>query len=351
MTKRTLIIGIVSVLFVVILIFAIFFSYTYWVKGTPAYSFQQMQSAFKNHDTSAFNKYFDANSVFNNYWPRLKIQFSEAINQDQSTTDFSKQLAIATFNNSATTTEQGVENNIYEEVLGKPRSNSNEIRSSALDSIFTSKLVFTVKNNGVATADFTHENYAYKNPQNYPVYKLKIIMQQQGDRTWKVTDIQGFEDIMGSTISDVTRQTDAYTIGDLVSKYIKDSSTPILDSNNWRTVLTDYANRKGQNINLPEDPLISYSDANKYVFATANADSLKKYTYLVRVKMSTLDNDIFKSSAYNDLNYVDFISKISGGNNMILGVDCSRPAFCYLGWGLDSSWQKILDTSTSTSTH
>ena len=351
MKKKSVVI--IVIIAIVILCIA-FFSYNYWKQGTPEYSFQQAQKAFSNHDTITFSQYFDSSEVFGNYWTRLIEQNTKAISEDTSSSQFQKAIDITNLNNSSSTQKTAFANDIYNDVTGKNYVNQpGEYVQFPMKGILTSNLQFIKVNNGVAYANFIYQNYGAKNPQNYPVYNLKVMMTQQSDRHWKVTDIQGYEDANNYAVMDVVREQDIQTIGNLINQYIDDSKQPILDANNWRPVLGNYALTKGQTL-LPEDPVALYSDANKYVFAISNADSLQNYTYIIRAKLGTITDGAFQTITNinnTNLTYLQLLEKISGGTNSILGVDCSPPAYCYMSFGNGSSWLKLLSSPMNTSTN
>jgi len=338
MNKKNLIIGggILSFLIIVIL------GFNYWQAGTPGYSFKQLQSAYNNNDTEKFKKYYDVDQVFDNFYKRV---LAIAVNQIQNSSEssFEKQIEIAQANNTATSGKQSFEKQIYDAVSGKTKVSADTNEFKGFLSIFlNSKPTFKVSSN-VATADILFDNYVFKNQNNYPIYKFKVILKQTDDRSWIIIDIQGYEDYTYGSLGDVSRLKDISTIIVLINKYINAGEKPILTNDNWRTVLKDYSNKIGGEAFLPEDPMSSYSDSNKYSFSIINADSLKTYSYIMKAKLSTIDNSSFKGTDYKNLSYVEIYNKLSNGNiSNVLGLDCSVPAYCVASWGNDSEWAKLL---------
>jgi len=329
-----------------------YYTYVYWQEGTPEYSFKEMQLAYKDHDTNEFDRYFNTDSVFNNVWPRLVAIDSGYILKDNTESALEQQINIDEVESHATTTQAALENEVYDKVLGKAdvdANNSAEYARGFLTDVLGSTSTFTIQD-GVASMNVVYENYAVQNAQNYPVYDFKIIMTQQKDRHWEVTDIQGLEDDYVGEVSDLQRIDDMSTIGALVNKYLTAGQQPLLDNANWRSELSSYALSQDQTTSLPEDPLASYSDSNKYAFAISNADSSTTYEYVIRAKLSTISSSAFQGQYFADLSYTDAIKKLSGGNNILLGIDCNAPAYCYLGWGNDTDWSKSFNQSSAATT-
>ncbi len=338
MKNKNLLYGIGAVILIIIIVI----SFNYWQKGTPSYSFKQLQSAFNNHDTEKFNKYFDTDQIFESYFKRNSAKIIDQIKLT-SDSEFAKEFQIAQVNSSATTSKQSFEQQIYDNVSGKIIRNEDSSEYKGFLSIFlNSKPKFNV-NDKVATANVLFENYTFNNPDNYPVYNFKVIFKQQDDGFWKITDIQGYEDYT-TGIDDYIREKDLkITLGNLINGYISDGEKPTLTNDNWRKVLKNYSNKIGGASFLPEDPIASYSDKNKYQFTIINADSLKNYSYVLRAKFSTIDNTVFKRNAFLNLSYSDTYKRLGNGDiKNVLSLDCTAPAYCYSGWGLDSDWQKVL---------
>jgi len=197
---------------------------------------------------------------------------------------------------------------------------------------------FVTSNSGIAIADFIYRDYAVKNNQNYPIYKFKIIMKQQGDRHWEINDIQGIEDVWSAPLANIIRINDTTSISSWINEYLGDKN-PNITTSNWKEVLSNYLLQKRKTDAIPEDPL----SGNVYTFAIKNGNSLKNFSYVIRVNLSTIDNNTFKGVVYKDLSMADVIAKISDKDNNILGIDCTPPAYCYVSWGNESDWKQKLN--------
>lgn len=335
MNKKVIIVLAIAI---VLLATVAYFGYQYWLRGTPQYSFAQMQLAAKDHDTTTFNKYFDAGSIFDNLWPRARSVYATYLSQS-SVSALQRSIAMATFDNQSSTSKQSFETATYDYVIGKSSNNSQSETSKSIFDVMGNKPAFSV-NNGTATFSFTYENYGSKNPQNYPVYKFNVVMQQQDDRHWKVVDIQGMEDRVYTTADAIRLNAVGMIIADLVHSYVTTEQRPYLDDNNWQTVLANYAAEQRAMTTFPTDPLSSYGNA--YTFAITNADSSTTYEYIIKANLSTITSPAFQSVSYSGFGYNDIIKKISNENNIVLNLDCNSPAFCYPGFGSDSAWAKLL---------
>lgn len=335
---------IMLLLAVLILCTATYFIYQYYQKGTPYYSFKQLQSAYNDHDTEKFNKYYDQEQIFDNLSKRLSTKKINVINSS-SDSELLKQILIGEVNNTTTISndKQSFEQEIYDTVTGKIKRNEDVVEYKGFLPIFlNSKPVFKV-NGKIATTDILFDNYTYKNSKNYPVYEFKILLKQQDDRSWHITDIQGFEDYYGGYINDTVRLKDLTTISALINQYLAAGEKPILTNDNWRQALKDYSNKIGGDSFLPEDPTVNYSDSNKYMFSIINADSLKTYSYILKAKFSSISNGVFKGNIFPNFSYSDAYKKLSKENNNVLGLDCNAPAYCYSVFGHDSEWFKLLE--------
>ncbi len=311
--------------------------YQYWLKGSPQYSFRQISAAFQNHDTSLFEKYYDSDSVFENEWLRAKTKY---LSYASAQSNLVSAAAAAVIDNQKDSEKNVAKLATYNAVLGKITKDSaqnSEYKVGSVAAILGGSPRFTIQDSGVATADITYENYANKNPANYPIYKFKIIMQRQPDRRWRVTDIQGMEDARTAALDDAVRTDDLTAIGILVDRYIASRKQPSLTSENWREVLNSFAAEEGGRP-IPSDPLASYG--NSYELAIQNGGSIENYVYLVKAKLSTMDNQSLTWPTGNWTNsyYHDYVRAFSSGNSLILGHDCSVPSLCYFGWGVNSSW-------------
>jgi hypothetical protein len=338
MTKKLLIIIIVIIVVIAVLGY---FGYEYWYQGTPQYSFAQMQQAMKNHDTAEFNEYFNTDSVFNNMWPRARSEYATYYAHSEST--FQQSIDLATLDNQSSTNKQEFETQIYDYVTGKGGGSESEVKQSFFQQM-GSNPSFSV-NAGTATFNFIYENYTSQNPQNYPIYKLTVVMQPNGHR-WEVTDIQGVEDLFTTTLADTIRLNAIQSvIPGLANAYIIAGQQPYLTNNNWQTVLASYGVQQGATTTFPEDPLSSYGNA--YSFAILNGNSLKNFEYVVKANLATV-TDMSNPNAWNGLTYGQLLKDLSGGTNMVLGIDCNPPAYCQFYWGNDSTWAQTLKNDTST---
>lgn len=329
---------------VVILIAVVaYFCYEYWQQGMPQYSFAQMQMAAKSHNTTMFDKYFNTDAIFDNVWPRLQSEYVDYFAQSGESA-LQQSVDVATLGNQSSTIQQELETDVYDYVLGKSNTDQqSEYKEGYLSAILQAKPSFTVQD-GIASFGLTYADYGNQNPQNYPVYKITVIMQQQSDRHWEVTDIQGLEDIFSDNLADAIRLNAIQTIiPNLANGYLVTGQQPYLTNDNWQTVLAGYAVQRGATTTLPQDPLNSYG--NIYEFAISSGGSLKDYEYVVKANLATV-TDISQAS-WNGLTYSEILKDLSSGSNMILGIDCNPPAYCQLGWGTDSSWAQILSNASN----
>lgn len=307
--------------------------YQHQKKGTPQYSMQQLRIAMKDKDFEVFKQYFDFTSIESNFLPRLNAKYTQySPAQENPWAD----------QNNASQLKANFESGYYMSLTGRFSSNdvqSTGIKTGILTGFLDSNPTFKITA-GVATAKYVYRNYASANSQNYPTYNFTFVLQQTGG-AWKIVDIQGIEDTIGSYGDDQQRLADIQTIGTAVNAYLDKKSLPSLDVQNWRSVLArNYQTEQGTNNVLPEDPLSAYG--NKYSFAIQDASSSDRHEYVIKSNLSALSNNVFSSIAYNGMTIVQVINKISKGTGVVLGLDCRAPAYCYLGWGVGSDWQKLL---------
>jgi hypothetical protein len=173
----------------ILIVVGSYFGYQYWEKGAPEYSFQQLQGALKNHDTSAFNKYYDAGAISNNIWPRIKSKYLEYYST-MSSSGLVQGIALSQLDNMEKTFKESFKNSFYGWARGgSGEFNANpETKITIVAGFLDSKPVFKTRADGTVSADFTYQNSAPKNLQ------LNFIFEQQKDRQWKIIDVQGFED-------------------------------------------------------------------------------------------------------------------------------------------------------------
>lgn len=206
----------------VLIIISAYFGYQYWRKGAPEYSFQQLQNAFKDHDTINFSKYYDAEAISNNDWPRIKSGYQKYILANSSS-ELELNFALAQFDNFEKTFKESFKNESYK--LIREGSEGSGVSSGIIKTFLDSKPIFKGRANGVVSADFT-----YQAPENKSL-QLTFIIEQQSDRLWKITDIQGLEDVYIMSIDSAkSRSRDARRIADI--KQLQLAAELYYDANN-----------------------------------------------------------------------------------------------------------------------
>lgn len=195
----------ISIIFIIILGVLImggsYFGYQYWKKGTPEYSFQQLRDTLKNHDTSAFEKYYDAEEISNNIWPRIKSKYLDYYSANSSSA-LIREVALAQLDNMEKTFKESFKNSFYEWVRGNsggPNVNL-EAKVAVIAAFLDSKPIFKTRADGTVSTNFDYQSSASKNLQ------LNFVFKQQKDRQWKITDVQGFEDIFTADLGKEQRE-------------------------------------------------------------------------------------------------------------------------------------------------
>ena len=168
-----------------------YLGFNYWQKGTPKYSINQLRMAFQNKDATSAQRYVDIDSIFNNYWPRIKAKVSQVYNNNPIAS-----LIMAGLENRKSESQDDFKNTFYENTRGKGEG----LLLGIMTQIFAIKKPIFVINGDTAILkiDYHHKSYN-KN------YGLDIILSRQADKTWKIIDIQGLEDIMVTALSMVPR--------------------------------------------------------------------------------------------------------------------------------------------------
>lgn len=217
-----------------------------------------------------------------------------------------------------------------------------EYRTSILGAFFEQTNPSFKIDSGIARSDFTYQNYTINNSKNYPVYNMTFVFTQQSDRTWKLTDIQGIEDLYSSNFANQKRIADAQSISKTVVQYLNTKNNTPLDNTNWRKVLNDFYQKENQTASsLPDDPIARYG--NNYQFAiNSNKD------FVIAVNLDTVENDVFKEKNEYGFTYLQEINILSDKHtNELLGIDCTPPTACFIG--LSDDWSKLLSTASTAS--
>ena len=216
--KKTLIISGIIVVAVAVVSTVSYFGYRYYVEGTPDYSLEQLQGATKSHSVELADQYFDSDSVFNNLWPRLETKLQ--------TSDNYSALAVALLDGQKDNYKNIVETSIYDSI----RSGQNNNSSSFMGQLGSVKNVkFAIVGN---TASFVTP---FKNSNG--TYNLSFVFTRQQNRTWKITDVQGFEDVISDGLA---------TQGGNQSVQTTSSTTTPKESLNTTT-----ANKQTNSVNTP----------------------------------------------------------------------------------------------------
>ncbi len=179
----------IGVCVVVGIIFAVsvFFGYRYWQHGQPAYSLVQLQIAFQNKDTTSAQKYVDMDSIFNEFWPRVKVRIVQA---------YGNNIFYSTLiENQKTTLQDQIKNSFYDAVRNIGQAGAEPGIFPQLLAI--KKPVFRINS---STADLKMDYHV-----NNKVYGFDFIFSRQPDRTWKITDIQGMEIVIEDSLVSQSR--------------------------------------------------------------------------------------------------------------------------------------------------
>jgi hypothetical protein len=152
------------------------YAYQYWQRGTPQYSVRQLEKAIAAHDTNAANQYIDEVGIWSNLWPRFETAMSAANNYNP--------LVTAVINGQKDAMQSVFQTGVYNAIRSQ-----NGTPYPLLDLLAKLASAKITVQGTTALADLTYIN----NGASYPV---TIVLTQQPDRTWKITDIQGMENAM-----------------------------------------------------------------------------------------------------------------------------------------------------------
>lgn len=295
--KKSIIIYTSVFLVLIIVGVSIYFVHDYQYKGSVEYSISQLATAFSNQNTVLVAKYFDQDSVVNNFWNSY-IGLSYAANQNAFTSAITDSQEKNTKSNM---------HNDWQKVFNSKTDNKT-IYYALMQEFFADRNLFTI-NGGIASKKITYQR------DNSVVYVFTFILTQQSDRTWKITDIQGLSDYMARFYADNTRVANLQTIKQLLVAYQNEYHTlptvDLLESDLANTQFDiKYQLNQSSIGSILQDPLSNYG--NKYIYAVDNV-SIPKY-FVVEAKIS---HDNTTLAAYSE------------STSTVYGVDCTFPSsFC-----------------------
>lgn len=174
MSKKYVFIGLVVA---VVLVGGGYYVYGYWQHGTPEYSARQLQQAVANQDTSTAEYYFDVDAIWSNLWPRYESGLITLGNFNS--------LAAAIINNQEATIKNVFTTSVYGAIRGQ--YGSSNLVTIIVNALPTHK--FSV-HDSTALANVT---FVDSDGVNTPI---TVVLTQQANRLWKITDLQGAEKIM-----------------------------------------------------------------------------------------------------------------------------------------------------------
>lgn len=178
MNKKNLIkIGLLLATTIIIAV-AVYFGYRYYIEGTPGYSLKQLQTALKADSPSGAEHYMDMDSITGKLWPRSVLEL-----QAKSGSDYN---AV----NSAIISSQEKEfismlkTTFYDAIRDPAHPNGLTSVINQLELLENGKFIITGDTASLAMTDKDSG------------YNIKFVFAKQSDRAWKMTDIEGLEDVV-----------------------------------------------------------------------------------------------------------------------------------------------------------
>ena len=294
-----------------------YFLYKYWQKGTPEYSFRQLQTAIKNKDANSVDKFFDVNSVIDNNFPRVKSRELDYFKYDIYLLNYGGEEKYKnTFKNA-----------IYETVRGNVGKKPGNIPALFAQLEQLKKPIFVLRDETAIL------QYKYQRTPDELKYQFDFVFRKQSDRTWRITDIQGLEDLLTSNIADEIRVKDLETVAGILNLHTNTlnlkwndshpddfkSSYPAAENYEQlvKFLLDDYENTNWAE-SLSNDPLSRYG--NTYFYAVDNKSNPKSYVLKAIMDIG------------NTMNLATVAEKLHFSNILIegdyYGLNCHKPAYC-----------------------
>lgn len=218
---------------IVIVIISGYFSYQYWRKGTPEYSIQQLQKSMMDHNANGALRFFDTDSVANNIWPRYKVKY-------QTLYSFNY-LTSAYIDSQEKDFKEVIKNAWYD--LFRGQISATTTISGTMNTLFNDKNNFII-NNGTVT-----KNITYQKTDSDLKYEFNFVLEQQSNRSWRIIDIQGFEDFTIKSVSQNDNKVNApesqssppskktwHTVYTITTGTSKNTSPFTIKGNQWRVV-------------------------------------------------------------------------------------------------------------------
>lgn len=298
MKKMYWISGVVAVVLLVIS----YFSYTYWQHGTPNYSLDQFHQAIHNHNQALASTYLDTDSVDNNIWSRYQ-------------TKVQTYAGSSVLSSAIVSSQKDQFSGLLKQAWGTTLSNGSDVNStitsSVISALFDSKSPFADEGDGVVGKSFV---FGSSTVATSTAYKFTAIFTKQSNRTWRITDIQGLEDLLLRNNADQYKVRDLTFIKEVVLTYLKDNNK-LPAPNSWMSDLgnTQFLIKENVDANAlnmaMQDPRAVYGD--QYVYAVDDQQNPTKF--ILQAKLSPDSTSLASQSPYK-------------GN--VYGVSCDFPFFC-----------------------
>jgi len=158
----------------------------YWWTGTAQYSVLKLKKAIESHNVELALKYIDVDSIFDNLWSRFTSQtLQEGISSQNEWEIFGTILGMGL----AESIKPAIKEQLKQSIIDSIKDSSEEMESESdasteFKSIWEEKFKIK-KTNGSAYIE--------------PSENIKIVLTKTPDRYWRITDIQGLEDMITET--------------------------------------------------------------------------------------------------------------------------------------------------------
>jgi hypothetical protein len=194
--------------------------YEYWVQGTPEYSLSQLNEAITQHDSTTALEYLNTGAIWSNFWPRFESLYSSVNGTDSLSSSFALNLI-------ASSTEQEFDTSIYQGITGEATTSSPALL--IVSSLSGKK--FMIHNN-VATVAMTLNVQA----GSFPII---VVFQQQSNRTWQITDMQGLENAL---IQGITQNNQAAAVPEASGSSATINPDSLISSTSTPTISGTFSN-------------------------------------------------------------------------------------------------------------
>lgn len=151
----------------------------YWWIGTPEYSLSELKSAYATHDVEKAFKYFDTDSIFDNFWLEFKKKNLEQITEeDNGFAQLGYMLGQSMIENMKPAIKEKLKDSLTESVKGSSTATST---SKYNEMLLTKKYTLTKVDKNTTLIDFTDQ-------------KIKFKLIKSPERYWKIVAIEGLLD-------------------------------------------------------------------------------------------------------------------------------------------------------------